>query len=396
MIGTPVPSTGGFPLAYNIGEGGAALTALVDRWRSETHTFHLPFGEMIITLEDISMLFGLRVDGDTVHLLLGVRSEDFLQDVKDRKTIGVSSAWLVQHFGHRPSATTHKGVVARYHGAWLWHMLGIATLAWLYRHMCDASRRTEANSNLGGYAYFLQLWMWERLPIDKLECHGYRNEVEEMELSPMCKIDEEYRRSVCPLICFYIVEYHLPNRVIGQFGKLQTYPPEYNNTGQDLHRVDHCKQRGAKNWEEKHTHAINAWDLRANNRDYGGVLKQNTRLKLKVAMDAAKIEDLPLDLEDVFPKYDEVTRSGRQLERGPFENYIVSSYATDLWFNSFYFNNDIFKFVQGQQLGRFANGVGQALSVPIGSSEEASVLRGFLQVHFFPCHLCVYVKVVVS
>jgi hypothetical protein len=44
----------------------AALTAPVDRWRPETHSFHLPYGEMTITLEDVAMLFGLRVDGYAV------------------------------------------------------------------------------------------------------------------------------------------------------------------------------------------------------------------------------------------------------------------------------------------------------------------------------------------
>jgi hypothetical protein len=39
------------------------------------------------------------------------------------------------------------------------------TLAWLYRQMCDACRRCGPNANLGGCAYLLQLWMWERLPI---------------------------------------------------------------------------------------------------------------------------------------------------------------------------------------------------------------------------------------
>ena len=39
------------------------LTALVDRWRPETHTFHLPFGEMAPTLEDVAMLLGLPIAG---------------------------------------------------------------------------------------------------------------------------------------------------------------------------------------------------------------------------------------------------------------------------------------------------------------------------------------------
>ena len=42
------------------------LAALVDRWRPETHTFHLPCGEMAPTLHDVSYLFGLPIAGDAV------------------------------------------------------------------------------------------------------------------------------------------------------------------------------------------------------------------------------------------------------------------------------------------------------------------------------------------
>nr|KYP30939.1 Serine/threonine protein phosphatase 7 long form isogeny [Cajanus cajan] len=42
------------------------LTALVEQWRLETHTFHMPFEECIITLEDVGMLVGLPVDGEPV------------------------------------------------------------------------------------------------------------------------------------------------------------------------------------------------------------------------------------------------------------------------------------------------------------------------------------------
>jgi len=37
--------------------------------------------------------------------------------------------------------------------------------------------------------------------------------------------------------------------------------------------------------------------------------------------------------------------------------------------------------LQDHQIGRFANEAGQALSVPIGSPDEATVLRTFLQVN---------------
>src|SRR5438105_3872046 len=42
------------------------LSALVDRWRPETHTFHMSFGEMTVTLEDVAMLTGLPIAGAAI------------------------------------------------------------------------------------------------------------------------------------------------------------------------------------------------------------------------------------------------------------------------------------------------------------------------------------------
>jgi hypothetical protein len=38
-----------------------AITAMVDRWRPETHSFHLTCGEMIVTLEDVAMILGFLI-----------------------------------------------------------------------------------------------------------------------------------------------------------------------------------------------------------------------------------------------------------------------------------------------------------------------------------------------
>jgi len=42
------------------------MQGLAERWRPETHTFHLPVGEMTVTLGDVSALWGLRIDGDPI------------------------------------------------------------------------------------------------------------------------------------------------------------------------------------------------------------------------------------------------------------------------------------------------------------------------------------------
>ncbi|GFZ16916.1 hypothetical protein Acr_26g0001860 [Actinidia rufa] len=56
----------GFYGVYRLGPirlDHALITAFVERWRPETHTFHLPVGEASITLQDVAILLGLPIDG---------------------------------------------------------------------------------------------------------------------------------------------------------------------------------------------------------------------------------------------------------------------------------------------------------------------------------------------
>ncbi|MBA0764715.1 hypothetical protein Gotri_014015 [Gossypium trilobum] len=56
----------GFWHVATIGRGcklnSKLISALIERWRPETYTFHLPCGACTITLEDVQLQLGLPVD----------------------------------------------------------------------------------------------------------------------------------------------------------------------------------------------------------------------------------------------------------------------------------------------------------------------------------------------
>ncbi|XP_019182145.1 PREDICTED: serine/threonine-protein phosphatase 7 long form homolog [Ipomoea nil] len=181
------------------------ITAMVDRWRPETHCFQLPFGEVTITLQDVEMLLGLRVDGlavtgsfpqrtseewcDTCHDLLGVRPEKeaipgasrlvitclqnpipLTEHSTDEEVQRMARLRIMQLLGGMLFPTTSNNMVklcfldhiADLKGAseYSW---GSAVLAYLYRSMCKAT--TKSASIIGGALILLQLWVWEHIAL---------------------------------------------------------------------------------------------------------------------------------------------------------------------------------------------------------------------------------------
>ncbi|XP_078162266.1 serine/threonine-protein phosphatase 7 long form homolog [Carex rostrata] len=184
----------------------ALVSALVERWRQETHSFHFPVGEMTITLQDVAVLLGLRVDGDAlcvstnrdwsdvVESMLGKRVDKTTFRPKSKVAINIS--WLRNNFSEcAPSAdrvtvkqyarayclmlvgsllfTDHSGdsISAIYlplfanfdrAGRYSW---ASGVLAYLYKELCLATK--PKRKQFGGSILLLQLWSWERLPMGR-------------------------------------------------------------------------------------------------------------------------------------------------------------------------------------------------------------------------------------
>jgi hypothetical protein len=56
-----------------------------------------------------------------------------------------------------------------------------------------------------------------------------------MALNDICRRDQDLWTAVVPPICYYIVEWHLPIRVVRQFGGLQTVAMQHEPTSHSLY-----------------------------------------------------------------------------------------------------------------------------------------------------------------
>lgn len=196
------------------------LAGLVERWRPETHTFHLPVGEMTVTLQDVSCLWGLPIKGapvtgfadcdayNLVERLLGNGVADAV--LKKKKRSGSGEAAVLTTSGYsiglkelrirfaampnqQPGEPTAEQV-RQYTRAYILDLFGSmlfadssgdsvpvmylqflddldqprqynwggAVLAVLYRNLCVGAERKP--KTMWGPTLLLQHWCWSRLP----------------------------------------------------------------------------------------------------------------------------------------------------------------------------------------------------------------------------------------
>ena len=177
------------------------ITAFVERWQPETHTFHLPHGEMMITLQDMEVLLGIPIDGEAIvgtcdlgwayeyQNMLGIVTNPvvlqgqrihinkLLEKVDQGLPDGAIKVIVHQYARCYILALLGDTIFAdkfgdRVHTMWL-QMLrdlrnppryswGSTCLAWLYRELCKATDRGA--SQIGGALILVQYWAWFRFP----------------------------------------------------------------------------------------------------------------------------------------------------------------------------------------------------------------------------------------
>ncbi|RYR15077.1 hypothetical protein Ahy_B04g071814 isoform F [Arachis hypogaea] len=122
------------------------LSAFIERWRPETHTFHMPFGECTITLQDVAYQLGLSIDG------FHERFRVLPADASDETVRIYARAYILMLLSSQLFADKNAN---RVHLRWLPYLAslddlgryswGSAALAWLYRYLCRGTNRNVVN-----------------------------------------------------------------------------------------------------------------------------------------------------------------------------------------------------------------------------------------------------------
>ncbi|QHN83572.1 uncharacterized protein DS421_20g705890 [Arachis hypogaea] len=138
------------------------VSAFVERWRSETHTFHMSFGECTITLQDVQKF---TVNRTWFEETFGECPEGADEETVQRFTRADIMMLLgTQLFADKSGNRIHirwLPYVARLEemGTYSW---GSAVLTWLYRCMCRVANRHVVK--LAGPLQLLQSWIFWRFP----------------------------------------------------------------------------------------------------------------------------------------------------------------------------------------------------------------------------------------
>ena len=137
-----IKALGLLPFIHMVNRGSphmnpAAITALIDRWRPDTHSFHLRAGEMTVTLQDMSMILALPIQGDPLCIntgsdgwrerMCGLTGGKCPGDTinskgeKLRVTAGATFKWIAQNFSTCPENSSEDEIII-YARVYVWYV----------------------------------------------------------------------------------------------------------------------------------------------------------------------------------------------------------------------------------------------------------------------------------
>ncbi|RVX08123.1 Serine/threonine-protein phosphatase 7 long form-like [Vitis vinifera] len=242
------------------------------RWRPETHTFHLPQGECTITLQDIAMLIGLPVDGDVVtgstcldwrrvcYSLLGLTPGD--TDIDGQR---LHLTWLSQSFPTlAPDADEES--IQRYTRAYILQLIG----GFLFSGKSSDKVHLMFLPLLEDLR--LLLWVWERFPF--IAPHRLRIAPHDDQLPPpplAIRWRDEFQTTSISMHVLAQYRHHLDpltaDQIIWQpyvddmnFGFRQGIPQPCDNES-ILHKCD-LRGRHDVDWTTRHGDYIRRWSSR--------------------------------------------------------------------------------------------------------------------------------------
>ena len=114
------------------------LSAFCERWQPETTTFHLPFGEMTITLDDVSSILHIPITGSMISFsqplrvdvanallveLLGTTDVEASRETEQCRSSSVRLLWLGDHFSTIMDASSDDDIEFATR-AFLLHLVG--------------------------------------------------------------------------------------------------------------------------------------------------------------------------------------------------------------------------------------------------------------------------------